>query len=500
MNFKLIFLALLAYAIGGCNQKQSNTVAEEHEEAKLQYTIYSSDYELFAEADHFVASDSANILSHFTILPGFTALEKGKITAILEVNGNIASQTLDKPSRKGIYSFDIIPASAGNGTLTFEITGENGISKLVTNEVIVYATAEEAHKAAGENEPSGVNTSVFTKEQSWKTDFSTELPKRGPFGQVIKSTAFIKSAPDNEVMLTASTNGIVSFTSGILSEGKDILKGEPLFTVSSGNLADNNLNVKFAEAKSNFEKAEADYNRAKDLSADKIVSEKELLAFKNQYENAGSVFDNLKRNFSSTGQNVTSPISGYIKQIFVNNGAYVEAGQSLMSVSQNKILILTADVSQKYLPVLGSVKSATIRIANERKVYTLEELDGRVLSYGKSANPDNYLIPVNILIKNNGSFTAGSFAEVWLRSISDLQAITIPESAIMEEQGISFVYVQKTPELFEKREVTTGTSDGMRIEIIRGIADNERIVTKGAILIKLSQSTGTLDAHSGHVH
>jgi hypothetical protein len=70
----------------------------------------------------------------------------------------------------------------------------------------------------------------------------------------------------------------------------------------------------------------------------------------------------------------------------------------------------------------------------------------------------------------------------------------------MEEQGIYFVYIQKTPELFEKREVTTGSSDGIRIEIIRGLADNERIVSKGAILIKLSQSTGTLDAHSGHVH
>ncbi len=500
MNFKLLFLALLTSAIGGCNQKQSPAVADEHEEVKIQYINYSSDFELFAEADPFVAGDAANILSHFTILPGFSPLEKGAITASLDVNGNTVSQTLEKPSRKGIYSFDIIPAQAGNGTLKFEIFGEKGVSELVINAITVYATAEEAHKAAEKNESSGVNSAVFLKEQSWKTDFSTDLPLRGPFGQVIKSTAFVKSAPDNEVVIAALTNGIVSFSSGLLTEGKEISKGEILFAVSGGNLAENNLTVKYAEAKSNFEKAEADYNRAKDLSADKIVTEKELLALRNQYENTKTIFDNLKKNFTSAGQNVTSPISGYIKQIFVNNGAFVEAGQSLLSVSQNTTMILTADVSQKYLPYLGSVKSATIRIANESKVYTLEELNGRVLSYGKSANPDNYLIPVNLQITNNGSFTAGSFAEVWLRSITDLQALTIPESAILEEQGIHFVYVQKTPELFEKREVTTGTSDGIRVEILRGIADNERIVTKGAIFIKLSQSTGTLDAHSGHVH
>ena len=70
----------------------------------------------------------------------------------------------------------------------------------------------------------------------------------------------------------------------------------------------------------------------------------------------------------------------------------------------------------------------------------------------------------------------------------------------MEEQGNYFVYVQVTPELFEKREVKIGTTDGVSTEIQKGITSIERIVTKGAILIKLTQSTGTLDAHSGHVH
>lgn len=499
MNFKIAFIVLLASAIGGCNQK-SITVTDEHEEVKVQYTAYSSDFELFAEADPFVTGDSANILSHFTMLPGFSALEKGKITVSLEVNGKITSHTLEKPTRKGIYSFNIIPETTGKGTLSFEIAGDNGVSELVIHEVTVYATIEEAHEVLDMIESSTTNSVVFTKEQSWKTDFSTELPLKGPFGQVIKSTAFIHSAPDNEVVVTAKTNGIVSFTSGILTEGKDVSKGDLLVTIKTGNLADNDLSVKYAEAKSNFEKAEADYDRVKELAADKIVSEKELLTVKNQYENSKSVFDNLNENFTVSGQRVTSPLSGSVKQIFVNNGTHVEAGQPLVSVSQNKSLILTADVSQKYLPYLSSVKSATIRIVNDNKVYSLEELNGRVLSYGKSANSDNYLIPVNLLITNNGLITAGSFAEVWLKSITDLQSLTVPESAIMEDQGISFVYVQKTPELFEKREVSIGASDGLRTEIIKGISENERIVTKGAILIKLSQSTGTLDAHSGHVH
>ncbi|MEZ4997204.1 MAG: hypothetical protein R2758_06995 [Bacteroidales bacterium] len=60
--------------------------------------------------------------------------------------------------------------------------------------------------------------------------------------------------------------------------------------------------------------------------------------------------------------------------------------------------------------------------------------------------------------------------------------------------------MQVTPELFEKRLIQTGATDGIRTEVTGGLKDDERIVTKGAILIKLAQATGALDAHSGHVH
>jgi multidrug efflux pump subunit AcrA (membrane-fusion protein) len=103
-------------------------------------------------------------------------------------------------------------------------------------------------------------------------------------------------------------------------------------------------------------------------------------------------------------------------------------------------------------------------------------------------------------VNNSGIFTPGGFAELFLKTQSGVQALTIPNSAIMEEQGNYFVFVQVHPELFEKREIVLGTTDGMRTEVKSGIQPNERIVSKGAIAIKLAQSSGALDAHSGHVH
>ena len=83
----IILIILLALALAGCNAKQTAEKHDEHEEIKFQYTAYSSDFELFAEADAFVVGETANVLSHFSRLPDFKALESGSMTIRLMVNG-----------------------------------------------------------------------------------------------------------------------------------------------------------------------------------------------------------------------------------------------------------------------------------------------------------------------------------------------------------------------------------------------------------------------------
>ena len=230
------------------------------------------------------------------------------------------------------------------------------------------------------------------------------------------------------------------------------------------------------------------------------MSDKDLLNAKNQYNNDKLIYDNLNKNFDSSGQIIASPMNGFVNQVFVQSGQYVESGQAIVSISQNKTLLLNADVQQKYALILGSINSANIRTLHDNKIYTLEQLNGRVLSFGRSTNNDNYLIPVSLQIDNKSSFIPGSFVEIYLKTQTNTRALTILNAALLEEHGSYFVFVQITPELFEKREVKPGVSDGLKTEILNGITQNERIVTIGAILVKKAQSTGTLDAQSCHVN
>ena len=92
------------------------------------------------------------------------------------------------------------------------------------------------------------------------------------------------------------------------------------------------------------------------------------------------------------------------------------------------------------------------------------------------------------------------YVELYLKTTTNTNALIVPNTSLIEDQGNFFVYVQINPELFEKREIKIGSSDGLKTEIISGINKNERVVTKGAIFLKLAQATGTLDANSGHNH
>ena len=86
-----------------------------------------------------------------------------------------------------------------------------------------------------------------------------------------------------------------------------------------------------------------------------------------------------------------------------STGQYVDAGQAIVSISQNRTLLLKADVQQKYAAHLGQIHSANIRTLHDKKTYSFKELNGKILSYGRSTNQDNYLIPINLQIDNTFS-------------------------------------------------------------------------------------------------
>jgi hypothetical protein len=172
----------------------------------------------------------------------------------------------------------------------------------------------------------------------------------------------------------------------------------------------------------------------------------------------------------------------------------------VVTVSQNRDLLIRAEVQPRYYSQLANISGVNFRVPGDEHVYSLAELNGSLVSYAKATDLDCPLVSVTFRVRNTGGLLSGSFVSLYITTRSDRQVVTIPNQGIVEEMGNYFIFVQLTPESFEKRLVTLGATDGYRTEVLSGVEPGERVVTKGASMVRLAQNGAALDPHAGHVH
>ena len=81
----------------------------------------------------------------------------------------------------------------------------------------------------------------------------------------------------------------MTFHSNDITDGKAVNVNQPIVYINSGDMADDNLIVRYKEVESNYSLAQKEYERKKTLAADKIVAESEMLKAKADYEAAAAI-------------------------------------------------------------------------------------------------------------------------------------------------------------------------------------------------------------------
>ncbi len=336
----------------------------------------------------------------------------------------------------------------------------------------------------------------FTHEQAEAAGLQLETVQPAPFSLVLRASGELQAQQGNEQTIVATTSGVVHYANASIVEGTAVRQGERLATISANTLQEGDPVQKLKLA---YEAAEREFRRAERLIADKIISQKEYNQARLQYETAKAAYEGQAQNHSDRGTAVGIPLAGYIKSLLVAQGEYVGVGQPIAVVTQSRRLQLRADVSERDYRHLRDIQSANFRTAYDDKVYCLADLNGRLLSYGKTTAAGSSYIPVTFEFDNVGDFLPGAFAEVFLLSAPKDSALSIPVSALTEEQGLMFVYLHFTEDIYKKQEVTLGQSDGTRVEVLHGLKAGDRVVTRGAYQVKLASASTAIPAHS-HNH
>ena len=335
----------------------------------------------------------------------------------------------------------------------------------------------------------------FSEKQAKLVGLTTETVSPGTFYNAIKTSGQIQAPQGNEEVIAATSNGIVSFTNSSITEGAAVSTGQSIVTISAKKLLEGDP---AAKTKIAYETALKEYKRAENLVKDQIISTKEFEQVKLRYETAKTTYEAQASSNTAKGVSVSSPISGYIKNRLVSQGEYVSVGQPIVTVSQNRRLQLRAEVSENNFKILKNISTANFKLAYDKTVYKLSNLNGKLLSYGKSSGDKTFYIPVTFEFDNVGDIIPGAFAEVFLLSSPQNNVISIPVSSITEEQGLFFVYLQLDAEGYKKQEVELGENNGERVHILSGLKTGDKVVTKGVYQVKLAATSSVMP--EGHNH
>ena len=335
---------------------------------------------------------------------------------------------------------------------------------------------------------------LYVKSMPQEVVYEELTPQKMDINRTTILTGKIESR--NEVNIKPQISGIIT---ELYKEAGDVVQaGDIIAKVKvipdMGQLSSAQSRVRLADV--NLAQAEIDFQREKKLFEKKLVSADEYEKIRQTYQQAkeekSAAIDALQvvrdgvssNNANESSTLVRSTISGIILDIPVKVGNSVilsnnfNDGTTIATVADMGNLIFRGNVDETEVGLLSvgmSMKISIGALENLNFNARLEYISPKAVE-NNGANQFEIKAAVNVPAGNKVRSGYSATAEITLKSAKNV--IAIPESAVEFSNGKAFVYVVKNSDKekeYEKREVTIGISDGINIEIKKGLTLNEKV-------------------------
>jgi RND family efflux transporter MFP subunit len=191
-----------------------------------------------------------------------------------------------------------------------------------------------------------------------------------------------------------------------------------------------------------------------------------------------------------------------ISQSDVAVGGYVTGEKALFTLLDATTVFIEARIPEASVRRLGEAKGASYELPGEsgRFVPITGGGAGRVVFVGIQVDPATRTIPLVYEVDNpERRLRMGQAVTLFVETARAESTLAIPASAVIEEAGRPVAFVQVSGETFEKRDLALGIRDGNWVQVLEGLAEGERVVTRGAYAVRLASVSSAIPAH-GHVH
>jgi RND family efflux transporter MFP subunit len=499
---------VLVGLLSACRSGPTPAPAAEENPPSAAVTIWTEKTELFMEYPPLVAGEEASFHIHLTNLSTFQPLREGRVVVRLE-GDTIQRFEVDGPSTPGIFNVTLKVPPARRYQVAVELHSAGLADELRVGAVTVHADQQSALAALAADEEGATS---FLKEQQWTLDFATVKVESQARRQVVSVPATIEPRVGGSAEVRAPTAGRIA-TGGGRAIGSTVNRGAALaeLIVRNERLGEAPvLKLELAQAEAALRLAQGDLARIERLAGVGAVPQRRVAEARAAHETATArvrIAEEQLRHLelSRTGQGtgeagervvVRAPITGVVAESSVTSGASVEEGQLLYRIVALDRVHVVGSVPEQHLARIANTTSAEIDVPGVPTPLT----STRLISVGRVVDPQKRSVPITFeLAKPPSAVAVGQGVTLRLITKARGAEVAVPANAVVDDGGQPIVFVQTGGESFERRPVRVGGAREGGYVQVEGIEAGERIVTRGAHLVRLAALSPQTPGH-GHVH
>ena len=295
-----------------------------------------------------------------------------------------------------------------------------------------------------------------------KLGVKTEPAAVRPLSRAIRATGTVQPDESRQTIVTSRFDGWVkSLTAD--KTGDSVERGQVMLELISPEL----------------QLAQQEYIRQKSISPNRAEAAAQHLKTLGLSSSQIAALDDLKH--TSPTVPVVAPQGGQVVEKMVIKGARVGAGEPLYRLVDFSRVWAVAEVYEQDLPLVQLGQMAEV----ELDAFPGERFKGEVSFIYPSLTPATRTAKVRVELDNpDGKLKAGMYASVLLSAdMTKADVLTVPENAILDTGKRQTVLVERGEGRYEPREVQVGRRAGGYVEVLGGIAKDEKVVVSANFLI-----------------
>lgn len=307
---------------------------------------------------------------------------------------------------------------------------------------------------------------------------------------VVVAQAEVKSFPlSAEALGNAMANESVdirpkitaTLTEILFEEGQAVEAGDVLVK-----LDDLEQVADLAAAQAALVDSEASYRRSSELFKTNVVAKSQLLQDEAKKIADQAMVSVAQKHLADTI--VRAPFAGRLGLRRVSLGSLVGPETVITTLDDMHIIKVDFDLPEIYLSRL----EPGLKVLAHSAAYPDHEFSGAVSSVDTRVDPISRSVKVRSVMQNtDGHLRPGMFLTVNLLNDS-IEALVIPERALIPERSVQYVYVVGDNQLVEKRAVQIGRRRPGEVEILEGLSAGESVIVDGTQKARAGQPVSIL--------